>query len=1781
MNPTAAGPAVGSAGRPQRALPAPPALVLQLLGGLALRVTIAYVIFPGSGFESDLGTYASWSLTLADHGPMGFYASAGFADYPPAYLYVLWPIGLLAEALGSGNAGGLASGLIKLPPMLMDIAVGYLLYRLVLGWTWPGRRAEALALGAAALYVFNPVTLYDSALWGQTDAAGALVMLLCAAALIRGNAEGATALAVLAAMVKPQFGIVMIPLVGVVLLRRHLFRAGSGPRHAPWGPAALRGWLAREQGPLRIVTAVLLGVAVFFVLALPFQLGPVEYLQLMGRTAEGYAYVTVNAYNPWALLGTDSNPSLAEAWAWSPDTIALVGPFLLGSVEVAVTIFTVGALLLVLGFLWGVIRAGMTGDRWTILLAAAFLSMAFFILPTRVHERYLFPVFAFLPLLAVADRRWLVSLVVIAVGSFINLHGILMIPAYATGNIEGLPLGDLFMPGNFPFVLLAIVLQTGVFVFAAWELRGQRLPDPFELAAGEVAGAVGRVPVPDGARAVGGMGAATAEADTEGWSPAGAGMPDLVPVVPAGPTVRERIAARVFSPRIRRDRSASLAMERGGRLTPRDLGVMASIFVAARELRGFNLAQPFDMYFDEVYHARTGMEFLQHWKYGERHSIYEYTHPHLAKYTMAWSVDTFAENKVTGTGTVGATGVTAAAVEMRWSPFGQPSVRNGDRLFAATATGVAVFDLRGDDREATIAADALALAVNDGSVDHALYLAGPDRVVSRVDTTLLDARRADKALPEPAPQVLGQLPGTGQVTALAIAGDHLVALLDDETLAAIELPGRDEDGDLVFDPAPAVAGPVTVDGAVALTTLPAEMRLVARPAEIEDASAVALLLADQLFDDADRIGALLASDTELVVIAGYLDDPTERTIGESIDDGTLTGISLESGPAVAVAGTAGAVLLDAATLAELEVVDVGGPATGVGLNEGLDDPVLYVSGVTSVRGFKLQSGGPASRGTIRMPGVSSTVLWNEPANLVHVLGRTADGRSTVYVIEPHGDSLFADAALPFEPVAVVLDTQPERPGDDRTQLIAIAADGRTASVEVGSNAFAWRLPGVVLGAATAALMYLLARILFRRRAVAVFTGLIALAEGMLFANSRIAMNDVYVTFFVVAALTLFVGLWLGRWQRAWQVIVGFVAIGLLLGLALAAKWVAAYAIGGMALLILLRSALGRLIALTGLLAITAVLGAAAIRPADVEDPARNWLFLLMMVGLTLALAAAMVRRPVRFTLGELVVAVAVPAVLGGFLAVAGVLFGGLLPAGASLSGGQVVLVGAAMLVGSAAIHAIAWVGGRAGIGPRARRMPLDSDAPVPAPPADGWLRPGGLRVFAWLFALGCLTVIPTAVYVASYIPWANLGNQLWAGVPAGNTGQTLWQLTLSMYDYHDNLRATHAASSPWWAWLLDLKPVWFYQEGFANDTTGVIYDSGNLVVFWLGIAAMGFCAWAAWTRRSPALTAIVIMFCAMWLPWARIDRATFQYHVYTSLPFIVLALGYLLAELWHGPSRVGWTLARVAGALAMVGAPLLWLLRKPLCAISGVESVNPGGQACGDTVSRTLPLSEQGFAAVLVLLVGAGVILWLLWKGGAGRFSADLDSVSPRRVARHIGWAVAFGLPGLLVSRAGRHRDPAILLALGGTVVGLLAVWLLLDDQPTTELQVGSEYLALAALLLLAIPAVMALRARDPRRFAAGMVLAAIVFFVAWYPNLAGLPLPSDFANVYQGLLPTWNYAFQFAVNTDPPVEGSMVDSITVAVGVVTVILGLITMILARYWGPAHPNRSSAVSEGA
>ena len=461
--------------RPSTAIPG---LAILLLVGLLIRLTLAYVLLPRSGFESDIGTFTAWALNLAERGPGSFYATAGFADYPPGYLYVLWLIGGLGNflaPLANTDVASATGALIKLPAILADVLVGFILYRVVRSWRAPHPDAHRVALIAAAIYLFNPVTWYDSAIWGQTDAFGALITLVTVAALVRGNSEGASALAVLAALIKPQFGIVLLPIVGIILLRRHLLEAGIGSAQPGSGTGGCsKTWFETEQGAWRLVSSAVVSLAVLLIVITPFSLDIFGFLAQMAKTAGGYPYLTVNAYDPWALVGADGRAPFAFGGGWSPDTVPLLGP-LSGVV--------IGGVLLALGFAIGVARGAWRDDRRSIVIVTTFLALAFFMLPTRVHERYMFPIFGLLPLLAVVDRRWLWATVALSAAAFINFHGVLTQELYATPNLERLPFGDLFRE---PLGILASIgLHTAGFAFICWQMRPAAADerDPYEVPA--------------------------------------------------------------------------------------------------------------------------------------------------------------------------------------------------------------------------------------------------------------------------------------------------------------------------------------------------------------------------------------------------------------------------------------------------------------------------------------------------------------------------------------------------------------------------------------------------------------------------------------------------------------------------------------------------------------------------------------------------------------------------------------------------------------------------------------------------------------------------------------------------------------------------------------------------------------------------------------------------------------------------------------------------------------------------------------------------------------------------------------------------------------------------------------------------------------------------------------------------------------------------------------------------------------------------------------------------
>jgi hypothetical protein len=1754
-------------------------LVLAL--GLAFRLIIAYA-YPGTGFEVDLVSFRSWAANLAAEGLHGFYERDFFHDYTPGYLYVLYAVGLAGQALGG------IGDLIKIPPIVADVVLGWLVWSMAIE-LGAGRRA---ALIGAALVVVNPVTWFDSVTWGQVDSFGVVFMLLGIRELWRDHPERAAILTVVAALIKPQLGI-LIPIVAVVTIRRALWPeatdgvSGSARVERSTGTRAddsligrLRAWERRTDRPIRIVTTGLAGLATAFALSAPFGLSVVEVdatgvhsglVEQVFKTAGGYPYVSVNAYNPWALVQLDGTGIAANS-VWLCDVV-ITNPVPGG--PQCPTAFTIGPLpaVLVGAALMATALVAVCGvialrpHRVTILLGVTVLAIAFFVLPTRVHERYLFPFFALGAVLAGFSRRWLACYVVLSAATFLNMYAVLttLYPGNP-GIVDWLGIGT-WIRSSTGVTTIAL----GNIVAAAWafiQLRpsaiaalqkalvsSEREPEVVRVIAPEQApsppvaaarsavrvtpGQASDVTVPDAS--------APAAVELPHWSE----RPSFAEV-----GLVEWLRSRLNERPVRADRSRALHGEPTGRLDRLDLWFVVVLVVAILGLRIFRLAEPYQMHFDEVYHARTATEFLQAWRYGISHDIYEWTHPHLAKYAMAGGLIAWGDDRVSAMSELGVP-VRDAIVEPRRDDPALLNGRAGDRLHVATGSEVRSYDLL--TREPVFSSavpGATALAID--SVGGRLFVGTTEGNLLTLDLYALDGIRkvgnADLVTP---PQAFGSVDGAIRMlyasddgaTLFVATGDGRLVTLDAasaEPLAEVELAG-------IAGFAPAGSGPAVT----------------ATPGSVEDPSAAAATLADLLGGEAATYEARLASDAEPAIIAGIDAVDDRANIDAAIADGRLAGLAIEDVPRVAVATDEGVVFVASASGEVLSTTRLDGGAHGLALVTNVDDPKLYVStgGTTEgargevaviVVGGDEAKDGPRFQRTLPLPGPGSRVAYDDASQMVHVLGAAPDGGgSTIYVIETHANAVFADARLPIEPTAWAVDVAKPYPSADRQQILVFGSDGTAASVETGKHAFAWRLPGVAAGALMAGLLYLLARILFRRRQIGMLVGLMALVDGMLFVQSRIGMNDAYVGLGIVAAYTIFAAIWTGAWRSRWAFWVAMPAMGIALGVALAAKWVALYAIAAMLLLVLIRSALGRFVVITGLIAATAILGHLALAVPE-GTGLGNLPFVAIMVGLTAIAVVVNVLHPVAWSDDEARFAVGGPAVLGAVVALAAVAAG---KASAELIIGPVAVtplqVAAALASLGLAAYAAFVVAGRLGFGPLAPPpAPTDAAAllPPPAPPpSESWLRPGALLGLPIGWMAIWLLLVPVAIYVASYIPWALIeGHRITDSWPPGHQGQTLIDLTRQMYEYHNNLTAGHAASSPWWAWPFDLKPVWFYQEGLAGSTTAAIYDAGNLVIWWLGVPALAFAAWQAYARRSLALALVCIGFAFQWLTWARIDRAAFQYHYYTSLPFVIMALAYFAAEIWHGASRRTWLLARLAAAAAIVGPALLWLFERPLCGFVGVERAVPNSQACPPVIPEFV-LTAQTLA--LGVVVCAAVLVFL-------RQLASLDRAAPDA--------------GQL-----RQLGPLAVTA-AAALVGLAIVRLVPATPIFTQAAIPVEPVAVLLGLPLALLALFVATARDARRFVVGMLVAIVGWFLVVYPNIAALPLPSVVANAYQGILPTYLYAFQFPSNrAAASVPTSLIGPVPAILGAALVLLCIVLAYSAWVWRIALAEKAADEPEPA
>ena len=194
---------------------------------------------------------------------------------------------------------------------------------------------------------------------------------------------------------------------------------------------------------------------------------------------------------------------------------------------------------------------------------------------------------------------------------------------------------------------------------------------------------------------------------------------------------------------VRADRSRTLIGERGGRLDRFDVWFLVVLLLATFGMRTFRLAEPYEMHFDEVYHARTATEFLQAWRYGDSHEIYEWTHPHLAKYAMAAGLVLWGEDHVSGTGDLGTPVVAAAIEQRREDPL--TGERAGERVHLATGDVIRSEDLRTRRTVSSVEAPGSSALAIDEPADQ-LVIGFDDGRIATVDLSILGLDGVDSGV---------------------------------------------------------------------------------------------------------------------------------------------------------------------------------------------------------------------------------------------------------------------------------------------------------------------------------------------------------------------------------------------------------------------------------------------------------------------------------------------------------------------------------------------------------------------------------------------------------------------------------------------------------------------------------------------------------------------------------------------------------------------------------------------------------------------------------------------------------------------------------------------------------------------------------------------------------------------------------------------------------------------------------------------------------------------------
>jgi hypothetical protein len=393
---------------------------------LALGLLARFIMLPTAGFALDLSQHYEWAKCANEYGLFGVYQCFPTVTHPPLSPIML-NISLNAlDALGGDvstfNDNPAVISAMKFPNFVFETALialfFYIAYQKAGVW-----RA---GIATAALY-WNPGWAVVTVWWGQNDAPYSFFMLLAAYLLIQKRPRWMWAVYGLAMIAKFQ-SIMFFPVLAVLSVRRFGLRP--------------------------TIEGGLIGALILAIITLPFYLGSGQAALLpFGGTVSLFPNIVNGGNNFWWLVSGASPIAIL-------DSTKFIGE---------ISYFQAGFVLLAIGTAIVCLRAWILpgrADEYFVLVVAAF---TFYMLPTQVGIRYLYPGLMLLALAMMRDKR---LIAIFAVVSLVFTHNIF--------EVVWLGIGLLYYPSRLLFwgpvvdALVMIILYIVVMIlYLRPLLRGQ------------------------------------------------------------------------------------------------------------------------------------------------------------------------------------------------------------------------------------------------------------------------------------------------------------------------------------------------------------------------------------------------------------------------------------------------------------------------------------------------------------------------------------------------------------------------------------------------------------------------------------------------------------------------------------------------------------------------------------------------------------------------------------------------------------------------------------------------------------------------------------------------------------------------------------------------------------------------------------------------------------------------------------------------------------------------------------------------------------------------------------------------------------------------------------------------------------------------------------------------------------------------------------------------------------------------------------------------------------